>query len=167
MKLQVIHIANTVYLSVHNKSSHCHVTDSMENISLHKHPICLLVMKMLFSGNAAAAFYMLSCSHAHVIWKDAVFITEKYHWRLGSFIKSVSPAGSLHVLTTSWKAAIINLRPHCVWPQWCMAETAETQLRIPPALAPSVLEWNTKYSSAFITTSLSGSMSFKVIFPHH
>ena len=152
MKLQVTHIANTVYLSVYNKSSHCHVTDNIENISLHKHPICLLVLKMLFSGNAAAAFYMLSCSHAHVIWKDAVFITEKYHRKLGSFIKSVSPAGSLHVLTTFWKATIINLKPCCVWPQRCMEGAAEPQLRIPPALARSVLEWNTKCSSAFVTT---------------
>lgn len=93
----------------------------MEHISLRKCPICLLVMKILFSGNATAVFNMLSCSHAHVIWKDAPFITEKYHWRIGSFIKSVSPADSLHILTTSWTAAIINLRPCCVCPQWCMA----------------------------------------------
>lgn len=93
----------------------------MEHVSLREHPICLLVMKMLISGNAAALFYMLSCSHAHVTWKDALFITEKYHWRIGSFIKSVSPADSLHILTTSWRAAIISLRPCCVWPQWCMA----------------------------------------------
>lgn len=114
-------IPNTVYLSVHNKSSHCHVTDSVEHVRLHKHPICLLVMKMLFSGNAAAVFYMLSCSHAHVIWKDALFITERYHWRIGSFIKNVSPADSLHILTTSQRAAIISSGPCCVWPQWCMA----------------------------------------------
>lgn len=120
MKHQIL-IANTVYLPVHNKSSHCHVTDSMERVSPHEHPICLLVMKMLFSGNVAAVFYMLSCSRAHVIWKDVLFITEKYHWRIGSFIKSVPPADSLHILTTSWRAAIINLRPCCVWPQWCMA----------------------------------------------
>lgn len=66
IKLQT-RVANTMYLSVHNKSSHCRVTDSMEHVSLHEHPICLLVMKMLSSGNAAAVFYMLSCSHAHVI----------------------------------------------------------------------------------------------------
>lgn len=80
----------------------------MGNISLRKHPICLLVTKKLFPGNAAAVFHMLSCSHVRIIWKDAVFITEKYHWRPGSFIKSLSPAGSLHVLTTSCKAAIIT-----------------------------------------------------------
>lgn len=76
-KLQVTHIANTVYLSVHNKSSRCHVTDSMENVSLHKHPICLLVMKMLFSGNAAAVFYMLSCSHARYM-KGCCF----HNWKI-------------------------------------------------------------------------------------
>lgn len=146
------HIANTVYLPVHNKSSHCHVTGSMERVSLCEHPICLLVMKMLFPGNAAVVFYMLSCSHAHVVWKDVLFITAKYHWRIGSFIKSVSPADSLHILTTSWRAAIINLRPCCVWPQWCMAGAQGPSSASRPH-SPLVC-WSgiPECSSAFITT---------------
>lgn len=63
-----------------------------------------------------------------------------YNWKISletrHFIKSVSPAGSLHVLTTSWKAAVINMRPRCVRPQWCRAGAVGILLRIPPALTP-------------------------------
>lgn len=92
-------IANRVYLSVCNKSSHCHVPDSTET---------LLLVNTQFACDENAVFWECCCISLHALlltctcyMKGCCFHNRKISLETSSFIKSVSPAGSVHVLTTS------------------------------------------------------------------
>lgn len=81
----------------------------------------LLLVNTQFACDENAVFWECCCISLHALlltctcyMKGCCFHNGKISLETSGFIKSVSPAGSVHVLTTSWKAAIINMRPCCV-----------------------------------------------------